>query len=419
MNLYEGLGILGVSLIWGVLYFQLSTATTNFKDPLTVGVIREGISSFILIILLIYHWLFNEEVREQLKDSLSANRWKTTLTQIFIIALLFYGIGFTTLMLAGQGLSSGVLSVVYCLEPIIGACLSYLHKLPRSSLDRLGIFGMFLGFVGVTMVVYPDLTKPSGYVKDTTDRSIPEWGYGLIALISVTSYGYAPVANKMFIEQHQIPVILVASVQNVFGCLLQAIAQAFIFSIGIVSSNYEVSREGLRTASAVAWVNLISCAITGVISSLIFTWLVQRIGAKASLNTFLCPCIALIIGAFTHEWDGLTPLGVCSEVFGVIAAVAGMACVMKNDFEMDRKEKKRGRKTAVPVMQEQFQTDAFEIDPRSSAAIRAPSAAPTADTNYLRKSSLHQDSRSVTIVDEEAGQSRTRTTRSATLCYPK
>ncbi len=206
------------------------------------------------------------------------------------IGLLFVGQQYTT---------SGVAAVLTCSTPILTVVLARVF-LPAERLAPLGVVGIVLGFVGVSVVVGPDVTAVSG------------------------SGGLGPVTVLVATASYSLGVVLIRRTAPTMGAvplagwtmLVGAVLQ-FGFSLGMGEST---SGLGLDPVFLLLLGYLV--VFPGAVGFVVYLGLVSRIGPqRTSVGSYLTPVVALLGGVvFLAEAVPVTAL----VGFTIIAAGFGL-----------------------------------------------------------------------------------------------
>jgi drug/metabolite transporter (DMT)-like permease len=243
------------------------------------------------------------------------------------VGIICHGIGIFTCAEAAKGFASGVVAVLFCIEPIASAVLAH-FTLPNSRLSRLNCTGMVIAIIGIIMVVYPNLNNNSGIGSPTTSINMKIW-YGIAGITSPILYGCGAVLNKKIMDDELAPpVLILIAFENFTGFCYLIIQSLIVNAINNVPVFQDISNA--FDSSYRAWILVLSMAITSaVIAWGMFMWLLKRIGTKASLYAFIVPCIALFLGAIlNHEWDEVSFGMIILQIIGVVVVLFGMSLVL-------------------------------------------------------------------------------------------
>jgi drug/metabolite transporter (DMT)-like permease len=386
MQAVDLLGLLAVSILWGSIYL-LNNISLRYLEPVEVAIAFAGLAALVLALITIVETVRTQSwkstaqphrpsipnetthlIAERSGDSVHSHGspstplrtgtpnsqrrqpqpatveqlptirwgdwsfWKMTLRQTMTVGFLCQGFGNFSFAEAGNGFSSGVLGIIFCLEPIFSAIFAVLFKVKGARLTKSTISGMFVSFIGIILVVYPDVLHGSNQVADPAMGIGVKIWYGFIALLSPAVYGLSAIVNQMFMEENPIPLYFNLCGQMFFGtvylviqsCIQNIATKKFIFQsiVNIINVKHE------------AWIYLSTSSVSSsVICWAIFLWLISRIGARASMYAFLVPCVALVLGAtLNHEMDDLSAGFIVLQIVGVVVVLGGMALVVKDEF---------------------------------------------------------------------------------------
>eukprot|EP00475_Leptophrys_vorax_P018058 TRINITY_DN2466_c0_g1_i1.p1 TRINITY_DN2466_c0_g1~~TRINITY_DN2466_c0_g1_i1.p1 ORF type:complete len:385 (-),score=90.37 TRINITY_DN2466_c0_g1_i1:136-1290(-) len=324
MNLIDVGVLVLVAVIWGSQFLVVNIALNSFS-PTLLMIGRLVVAIPCLSLITIINYKRDDKFASQLHECFrSPQATKLTVLQVAIVGILYHGIGSSTLAYIGTRIPSGIMSIVYSTEPVVAALAAFLHKLPNSKLDLWGIAGMFLAILGTTAVVFPSLTSDEGDSKEVSLLHI------IATIVSPIAYGYGAIVNKILMTKQPVPVIFAVLGQCVFGVI--SLTLLWLTNPGETRS----VGEEVANATLMAWTCVLIMGIVCVVMCwVLFTWLLERIGAQAALQAFLSPCIALLLGAaFNGEWDGQSVLQIVLQIAGVGVVFIGLGLIMKKDIKL-------------------------------------------------------------------------------------
>jgi drug/metabolite transporter (DMT)-like permease len=237
-----------------------------------------------------------------------------------------HGLGLSSCLIAQHGISSGVMSIIFCLEPIVASMGSKILKLPDAPNlhDFWFIAGMVLSCVGVSLVMIPDIIDDS----EGSGMSTASWNLKLLyivcAVASPSFYGFGAMVNQKSLKETPVPTLLANTMQNFYG-FLYAIIQAVMTTPG-GKLDFNINKY--------VWLYGTLMSITSSVMAWgMFLWLLVRIGSKASMYAFLAPCVSVILGAvFNGEFNGQASGLIALKLVGMLTVFGGMGIVMRKDL---------------------------------------------------------------------------------------
>ena len=269
--------------------FPATKAGLAHVPPLLFAGVRYTLAA---ALLLGYARLRMPYWRPHTRGDLDATLWGG----VFIvggIGLLFVGQQYTT---------SGVAAVLTCSTPIVTVVLSRL-LLPAERLAPLGVVGILLGFLGVSVVVGPGSTAGSG------DGALGP----LAILLATVSFSLGTVLVRR--SSPAMPAVPLAGWTMLVGAGLQ-----FGFSLALGES-----MSGFDAAPAFLLMLGYLVVLPGAVGFVVYLRLVDRLGPqRTSLGSYLTPVVAMLGGAvFLGEGIPLTAL----VGFTIIAAGFGVLTI--------------------------------------------------------------------------------------------
>ncbi|WP_117593574.1 DMT family transporter [Haloprofundus halophilus] len=235
---------------------------------------------------------------------------------VFGAGVFFIG-GTGLLYLGQQYTTSGVAAIIYSLIPILTPLIAW-GLLPHESFSRRYVLGLFVGFVGVALVIQPD---PSNLFGESV------LGEGLV-LLAATSVTLGSVLIRRY--QPTMSVVALTGWAMVPGALLQL---AFSAAIG-------ESLAAVRpTATAILLLLYLAVVASGV-GFAVYFYLLETIGPlEVNLISYLIPVVAVTIGWFFLD-EAITTLTLVG--FGVI--VVGFALLRGEDLAPILRRRLRNRR---------------------------------------------------------------------------
>ena len=268
--------------VWGG-SFMFNAVLIREIDPLWVSAGRVSIGAAIC-------WVYFFAT----KRKLPTDRW--VYPQLLFLGVINYAIPFALFPYAEQHVPSGIVGVINGLTPISTVIVSQMWP-GGEKVTRNKVFGVIIGFAGAFILASPSLALGG-------TAEIP----ALLAALGAT-FCYAFTLNfaRRFREIDSASVATL----SLSGAAIVSAPVALIFTGIPVITQPET------------WGALIGIgALSTSFSMLLLYWLLPRIGANnASLNTFITPISALLLGFFVlHE--SLEPIhfvGIAVIFVGLIA----------------------------------------------------------------------------------------------------
>jgi len=278
-----------LSVLWGGSFYFAKIAVPEIP-PLTLALGRVGIAAAVLAVvarLMAGPFPRNPTIWLQLA-------FMATLNNVIPFVLLFWG---------QLHISIGLGAILNATAPLFGVVVAHvLTKDDRLNLNR--VIGLVAGFIGVIVLVGPDLLKELG------SDALAE----LACLAAACSYAFGAVLTR---RVRKLPPLMVASGQLMMSTAI-LLPLSLLFSRP--SSLFEASTPALAALVALA---LLSSAL----AYLIYFRLIAHAGAtNALLSTFLIPISAIIIGiVLMGESLSLRQVAGMAAILVGIAAIDGRA----------------------------------------------------------------------------------------------
>lgn len=159
--------------VLGAAPFVGAVAGLPYFPPLLFAAFRIDIGALILVVVVAVrggYWL---------------PRTRRDLAGVVVTGVLTLGGNIALVFIGQQYVTSATGAVVYSLAPVITAAVASV-LVPAERLDFLGICGVFLGFIGASIVANPD---PSNLTAGTTRGAA-------LVFLSVTSFALGNVITK-------------------------------------------------------------------------------------------------------------------------------------------------------------------------------------------------------------------------------
>jgi drug/metabolite transporter (DMT)-like permease len=341
MQLLDLATLVTVSFLWGTQYLFAAKAMdyTTFDKLELIRTITGMLQLFAVVLATsAVHTGFREDCWSVLsgipkKADAATVSWEERRHRIwlvhrnaFVVGILCHGLGLSSFMFAENGISSGVISIIFCLEPLIAAVSSKILKLPDAPNlhDSWFIGGMVLSCVGVSLVMVPDILDDSESTGMTNVSWVLKLGYIVCSLLSPLFYGFGAILNQKTLKQTPVPTLLANTLQNFYGFLYAMVQTAVTSPKGKLDFN----------VNRVVWLYGAMMSFTSAVMAWgLFLWLLQRIGSKASLYAFMAPCVSVVLGAvFNGEFNGQAGGFIALKFIGMFIVFAGMGIVLRKDL---------------------------------------------------------------------------------------
>ncbi|NLC36118.1 MAG: DMT family transporter [Alcaligenaceae bacterium] len=250
---YRDLFILAA--IWGSSFLFMHLSVGEF-GPFALVEVRLGLGAVFLMIFA------------GLRGRLSVI-WKH-IRHISIMGIFAAGLPFLCFNIAAQTVPASFMAVINAITPLFGALIARLWLKER--LTRWRIVGLMIGFTGIVVLVWNDLSFGTGGM-----------GTGiLICLTASLSYGYAASYTTRFLK----------------GVDPLAMAAGSVTAAAVVLLPLAIYTWPATPVSATAWGSALALALlcTGL-AYLIYYGLIDRVGATRSITvTFLVPLFGIFWG---------------------------------------------------------------------------------------------------------------------------
>lgn len=250
-----------VCLIWGTTYLGIRISLESMP-PALMGGLRWTIAG---IVLGMYVTLRGEKLPPP-------SRWGS----ISLLGFLLLGLGNGGVVFAEQWIPSGLAAVLVGTAPFwMSAVESFLPHGER--LRPASIAGLVVGFSGIVVLVWPELSLGSGSAR--------QFLAGVIAL-QVASLGWALGSSYSKRQPHQENVLATTAYQMLAGGLIMLAA-------GTVRGEWNDLFFTLRTATALVYLSTLG-AIGGFVA---YTYALRHLPVSfVSLYAYINPVIAVALG---------------------------------------------------------------------------------------------------------------------------
>ena len=271
--------LLILSVLWGATFFFWKVLVEHLP-PFTVVFGRVGIAALVLLLVLALRG-----------ETLPLTR--AVWVRFMVMAALNNAIPFALIAYGETAIASGVASILNAATPVFTVLVA--HALTEDEkLSPLKVLGVGLGFVGVVVLVWPDML-PGGLRANLIGE--------IACLLASVTYAFAGVYGRRF---------------SGLAALTAATGQLVAATLLMLPLVLVVDRPWLLAAPPmVTWVSLVATAVlcTAAGYPVYFRLLAVAGATNLLLVTFLLPVSALLLGAlFLHE--SITP-----------AALAGMGLI--------------------------------------------------------------------------------------------
>jgi drug/metabolite transporter (DMT)-like permease len=279
--------LVAVCVIWGTTYLGIRVAL-EAVPPALMGALRWLTAGSLL---LAYAWFRGQALPH-------VGSWASLAVQ----GLLMIGFGNGFVNWAEQSVPSGLAAVVIATSPFFMAGVEALRA-DGERLSRRGLVGLVLGFVGIIVLVWPDLRF--------NDAGGTQFVLGLLALQGAC-LAWAVGSSYSKRHPHGDSVIGATAVQMLFGGLIMLVAGTLIGEWGLVSLHG-------RGVAALAYLTVVG-SIGGFVSY-IFALKYLPV-STVSIYAYINPLIAVILGAVVlGEPFGLRTVVSMAIVFAGVALV--------------------------------------------------------------------------------------------------
>jgi drug/metabolite transporter (DMT)-like permease len=254
--------LVAVCVIWGTTYLGIRVAL-EAVPPALMGAFRWMTAGSLLIAY----------VRLRRQPLPHVREWGSLAIQ----GLLMIGFGNGFVNWAEQSVPSGLAAVVIATSPFFMAGVEALRA-DGERLSRRVLAGLVLGFVGILVLVWPDL--------HFDDAQGTRFVLGLLAL-QVACLGWAIGSSYSKRHPHGDSVIGATAVQMIFGGLI-------MLAVGTLAGEWErVSLQG-RGVAALAYLTAVG-SIGGFVS---YVFALKYLPVSTvSIYAYINPLIAVILGA--------------------------------------------------------------------------------------------------------------------------
>ena len=280
--------LLTLSVLWGATFFFWKVLVEHLP-PFTVVFGRVAIAALVLLLVLVIRG-----------DTLPMTR--TAWARFLMMAALNNAIPFALIAYGETAIASGLAAILNATTPVFTVLVA--HALTDDEkLTPLRVLGVGLGFVGVVVLVWPDMLRGG-----MTGNLLGE----LACLLAAVAYAFAGVYGRRF---SGMPAITAATGQLAAASLLM------LPLVLIVDRPWQLPAPPMTT-----WAALVGIAVfsTAAAYPVYFRLLAVAGATNLLLVTFLLPISALLLGAMFLR-EAITPVALIGmAVIGLgLAAIDG------------------------------------------------------------------------------------------------
>lgn len=254
------LAFIAIYFIWGSTYLFNKMLIAEIA-PFQIAGLRFTISGIIILIFALIRRVDFSINRKQLLNS-------------YIAGILFLGVGNGAVVYGLKYIDSGFAALLVSSQPLI--LLFMLWILKGQKIVPKSYIGVFLGFVGIALLMYDQ-----GMVAEISWK-----GIGLVFL-ALLSWGYASI----FVGSASLP-------KNQF---VNSAYQMLLAGISMLLFSYFVGEKqaDLMNLSNSAYSSMIFLIIFGsIIAFTSFNYLLKKVSPeKVATSTYINPIVAMILGA--------------------------------------------------------------------------------------------------------------------------
>ncbi|HTU65870.1 MAG TPA: DMT family transporter [Steroidobacteraceae bacterium] len=247
---------LALGVLWGMPYLLIRIAVAHY-DPVMVAGTRTLLGSLLLLPLALHRKALAPAFRQ----------WK------WLIAFTLVEITFPWVLLghAEKHLNSSTAGLLIAAVPLIAAVI--ITRLGHEKLEPRRLFGLFLGFAGVALLVGLDI--------DLSD-------FGSVGATLLTALGYAIGPIIIDRKLRDVPALGVITASLIVATLIYV-----PFAPALWPTHFDV-----RAAWAVVGLGVLCTAAAFIV----FFALIAEVGpARATVITYINPAVAIILGALVLD----------------------------------------------------------------------------------------------------------------------
>lgn len=242
-------------VIWGIPYLFIKFALTDFT-PATLVLLRTSIAALILVPIAIS--------RGEMRLALKSFHW------VLAFALVEIAIPWLLLNDAETRISSGLGALMIATTPLMGTLIGAFSG-DRSAWHSTRLIGLGIGFVGVTALVWLDISGGSADLRSIIQLAIVSFGYAAAPAMAVRKLAHV----------------------STFGVI--ALSVAIVAVIYLIPGIYAWP-DHTPSLEAISSVLVLGVLCTALAFFIFFT-LLERMGAvRITLVTYINPVVAVLLG---------------------------------------------------------------------------------------------------------------------------
>jgi drug/metabolite transporter (DMT)-like permease len=254
------LGYIGICLIWGTTWLAIKFAIFTLPPFLSAGIRFSIASLLILIILRIRKYKYHFDLRQTIF--------------LLLIGLGSFSVPYGLVYWAENRISSGLTATTFAVMPFFAAILSRIF-LKTNDLSFWKIFGIILGFSGLTVIFWGDLRLGS-----------IESAEGILAVV-VSAIANAAVAVTVKKFGREIDPLFINLIPMAFGALSL-----------LLTSLFTESWQGLKFDASTIIAIFYLAVVGSVVAFTLYFYVLKHISVVLlSMSSFITPVIALTAGA--------------------------------------------------------------------------------------------------------------------------
>lgn len=255
------IAFIAVCVIWGTTYLAIKVALETIP-PFLMGGIRYLIAGSLLMAILAARGVALPAPRE----------WGP----LAFLGFLMISLGNGGVNWGEQYLASGITAVVIATSPFWMVAVDAFFP-GGERLSGRKWFGLVVGFSGIVLLVWPDLSLEGANTRDVL--------FGILALqIACAGWSVASSYTKRHALSHS--VLVVAAVQMFFGGL-------FMFIAGLLSGEWSALSFNVRTTAALAYLTVAG----SLVAFAAYSYALRHLPVSTvSLYTYVNPVIAVALG---------------------------------------------------------------------------------------------------------------------------
>ncbi len=269
-----------LAALWGASFMFMRTGAPEF-GPVPLIALRAGIAAVFLLLLLTLLQ------RQQL-----ALLWQER-KHLLILGLTNTALPFCFFAFATLSMEAGITATINSTAPMFGAIIAFFWL--KDSLSGPAIAGLFIGFIGVYLLMLDKLHADASY-----------WFPALVAMSASALYGFSACYSRLYASH--IKPLAIATGSQVYATVLLVLPALWLWPE--------------TTPASRAWfdVAMLGIACTGVAYVIYFRILSGFGVTKALAVTYLIPLFAFIWG-----WWLLSEQASLNVIIGAVVILLGVA----------------------------------------------------------------------------------------------